>query len=125
VAEAGTCDVDAAARALDEAARFVEADDHVGLSLANRGFHRGLYSSCANSLVVSSLDDLQDLTALATVSLLWEQWPTMRTELAEHREILDAVRARQPERAEELLRRHIERSIERLTSGDAGRPAES
>ncbi|HWN36400.1 MAG TPA: GntR family transcriptional regulator [Pseudonocardia sp.] len=123
VAEAGSCDVDAAARALDEARRFVAEDDHVGLSLANRGFHRGLYSSCANSLVVSTLDDLQDLTALATVSLLWEQWPTWRTELAEHHEILDAVRRREPARAEELLRRHIERSITRLTSGNPDGPA--
>ena len=71
---------------------------------------------------MATLDDLQDLTALAAVSLLWEQWPTWRTELAEHHEILDAVRARQPDRAQELLRRHIERSITRLTSGEAERP---
>ncbi|MFC5231498.1 GntR family transcriptional regulator [Pseudonocardia zijingensis] len=114
VAAAGTLDVAEARRALEDAARFVEADDHAGLSLANRRFHRLLYSTCANELAVRSLDDLQDLTALGTVSLLWEQWPTWRTELEEHREILTAVQEGRAADAEELLRGHIQRSIIRL-----------
>jgi len=115
VAQAGTVDAAEARRALEEARRFIEADDHVGLSLANRDFHRRVYSTCENSLVVAKLDDLQDLTALAAVSLLWEQWPTWRPEMEEHYEILDAVRHRQPREAARLLRRHIESSITRLT----------
>jgi len=114
VAETGGLDAAEALQALSDATRFVEADDHAGLSLANRRFHRSLYSTCANPLVVRSLDDLQDLTALGTVSLLWEQWPTWRRELQEHHDILAAVRERRPRHAEELLRSHIQNSITRL-----------
>jgi DNA-binding GntR family transcriptional regulator len=114
VAASGTFDAAEARRALDDAARLVEADDHPGLSLANRRFHRSIYSTCANELVIRTLDDLQDLTALGTVSLLWEQWPTWRTELEEHREILAAVQERRSGDAEELMRGHIQRSITRL-----------
>jgi DNA-binding GntR family transcriptional regulator len=120
VVAAGGFDATGARNALDDAARFVEADDHVGLSLANRRFHRCLYSTCPNLLVVQSLDDLQDLTALGTVSLLWEQWPTWRTELQEHREILAAVQEGRGAEAEELLRMHIQRSITRLAEEQAG-----
>ncbi|TWF77482.1 GntR family transcriptional regulator [Pseudonocardia hierapolitana] len=114
VAGTGTFDAPEAHRALDDAARFVEADDHAGLSLANRRFHRSIYSTCANELVVRSLDDLQDLTALGTVSLLWEQWPTWRAELEEHRAILAAVQERRAADAEAMMRGHIQRSITRL-----------
>jgi DNA-binding GntR family transcriptional regulator len=121
VAAAGGFEATEAHRSLADAARFVEADDHGGLSLANRRFHRTLYSTCANELVVQSLDDLQDLTALGTVSLLWEQWPTWRTELQEHREILAAVEEGREADAAELLRLHIQRSITRLA--ERARPA--
>ncbi len=114
VAASGTFDAGEAGRALDDAARFVEADDHPGLSLANRRFHRSIYSTCANELVIRALDDLQDLTALGTVSLLWEHWPTWRAELEEHREILAAVRERRAADAEALMRGHIQRSVTRL-----------
>jgi DNA-binding GntR family transcriptional regulator len=114
VAATGTFDPAEAHRALEDAARFVEADDHPALSLANRRFHRGIYSTCANELVIRTLDDLQDLTALGTVSLLWEQWPTWRAELEEHRAILAAVQERRAADVEELMRGHIQRSITRL-----------
>jgi DNA-binding GntR family transcriptional regulator len=65
---------------------------------------------------VRSLDDLQDLTALGTVSLLWEQWPTWRHEAHEHRDILAAMQESRAAEAEELLRGHIQRSIVRLAN---------
>ena len=119
VARTGRFDAGDAHRALDEATRCVEADDHVGLGLANRRFHRSLYSACENDLTVRALDDLQDLTALGTVTLLWEQWPTWRTELEEHREILAAVEEGRAADSEELLRTHIQRSISRLREAEA------
>ena len=114
VAAEGGFDAADARQALTDAARFVEADDHAGLSLTNRRFHRSLYSTCTNELVVRALDDLQDLTALGTVSLLWEQWPTWRHELQEHVDILAAVQEGRARDAEELMRGHIQRSITRL-----------
>jgi DNA-binding GntR family transcriptional regulator len=114
VVAGGRFDPTDARAALADAARFVDADDHAGLSLANRRFHRSLYSACPNPLVVRTLDDLQDLTALGTVSLLWEHWPTWRDEVQEHRDVLTAVEERRAADAEELLRAHIQRSITRL-----------
>jgi DNA-binding GntR family transcriptional regulator len=114
VARTGRFDAAEARRALADAEDRADADDHAGLGLANRQFHRCLYSTCPNELVVRSLDDLQDLTALGTVSLLWEQWPTWRHETQEHHEILAAVEQGHAARAEELLRGHIQRSIHRL-----------
>ncbi|WP_232667274.1 GntR family transcriptional regulator [Pseudonocardia sp. TRM90224] len=113
-AESPTTDVEEAARALDEAARCAQAGDRLGLMLANRRFHRHLYAGCDNPLVVTALDDLQDLTALGIVTLLWEQWPTWQVEAGEHRDILAAVKDHRPEAAEKLLREHIESSIKRL-----------
>jgi DNA-binding GntR family transcriptional regulator len=54
------------------------------------------------------------LLQLGTVSLLWEQWPTWRAELEEHRAILAAVREGRAADAEELMRGHIQRSVSRL-----------
>jgi DNA-binding GntR family transcriptional regulator len=114
VAAAGRFDATEARRALADAEQCADADDHAGLSLANRRFHRCLYATCPNDLVVRALDDLQDLTALGTVSLLWEQWPTWRHEAREHHDILAAVEDRRAADAESLVRSHIQRSITRL-----------
>ena len=84
--------------------------------MANRRFHRALYAQNENGLVVATLDGLQDLTALATIGVLWENWPTWRTECDEHQEILRAALDADAERAELLMRAHIERSIARLRS---------
>jgi DNA-binding GntR family transcriptional regulator len=100
--------------ALAEARTMLSADDRAGLSLANRRLHRALYASCGNDLVTARLDDLQDLTALGTVSLLWERWPTWNEEFGEHEEILAAVGAGDAAAAEQLVRRHIRRSLGRL-----------
>ncbi|MGH3181802.1 MAG: GntR family transcriptional regulator, partial [Streptosporangiaceae bacterium] len=46
-------------------------------SLANRAFHRELYASCGNPLLVRMLDDLRDQTALVSVAA-WRHesgWP--------------------------------------------------
>ena len=100
--------------ALAEARALMASDDRAGLSLANRRLHRALYSACGNDLVTARLDDLQDLTALGTVSLLWERWPTWREEFAEHEEILAAVEAGEAALAERLMRKHVKRSLTRL-----------
>jgi len=100
--------------ALDEARQLLPAEDHTQLSLANRRFHRALYSLCDNDLVTAKLDDLQDLAALGAVNLLWEHWPTWRAEYAEHEEILEMVASGQAAAAERQMRRHIEQSVSRI-----------
>jgi DNA-binding GntR family transcriptional regulator len=82
------------------------ATDQAQRSLANREFHRALYVTCGNSLLVKSLDDLRDQTALVS-ALSWEQAPSWQQEAAEHQAILTAARAGAAAEAAALLRAHI------------------
>ncbi|MET8141300.1 GntR family transcriptional regulator [Sphaerisporangium sp. NPDC005288] len=100
--------------ALGEAGELLSGEDPTALSLANRRFHRALYSGCDNELVSAQLDNLQDLTALGTVSVLWRRWPTWREEHAEHEEILAAVASGNAALAERLTRAHVKRTVTHL-----------
>ena len=94
----------AAAHAALQAA--VAATDQAQRSLANREFHRALYLACGNSLLVKTLDDLRDQTALVS-ALSWEQAPSWQQEAAEHQAILAAARRGAATGAATLLRAHI------------------
>jgi DNA-binding GntR family transcriptional regulator len=106
--------------ALNEAAGLLGSDDRARLSVVNRRFHRALYSRCDNELVVAQLDGLRDLTALGTVHLLWDRWPTWRDEFVEHAEILSAVSNGDESKAENLLREHIQESLTKLAKAQQG-----
>src|ERR1700685_2109343 len=82
------------------------ATDQAQRSLANREFHRALYLACGNSLLVKTLDDLRDQTALVP-ALSWEQAPSWQQEAAEHQAILAAARRGAATEAAALLRAHI------------------
>lgn len=84
------------------------------LVITNRRFHRALYRRCENHLVVATLDSLQDLTALATMSVFWELSPTWAPENEEHHGILRAALAGDADEAEHLMYTHIERSLKRV-----------
>ena len=94
----------AGARAALEAS--AAATDQAQRSLANREFHRTLYLACGNSLLVKTLDDLRDQTALVS-ALSWEQAPSWQQEAAEHQAILAAARRGAATEAAALLRAHI------------------
>jgi DNA-binding GntR family transcriptional regulator len=82
------------------------APDQAQRSLANRDFHRALYLDCGNALLVKTLDDLRDQTALVS-AMSWEQAPSWQQEAAEHQAILAAARAGAAAGAAALLRAHI------------------
>jgi DNA-binding GntR family transcriptional regulator len=82
------------------------AADQAQRSLANREFHRALYLACGNPLLVKTLDDLRDQTALVSV-LSWEQGASWQQEAAEHRVILAAARSGAAGEAAALLHAHI------------------
>ncbi|TDD83115.1 GntR family transcriptional regulator [Saccharopolyspora karakumensis] len=104
--------------ALNEAAGLLSAGDNHALSMANRRFHRSLYAGCGNALVVDQLDDLQDLTALGVVNLLWDRWPTWREEFVEHAEILAAVNDGNADEAERLVSKHVQQSLTNLETAE-------
>ncbi|MFC1418090.1 GntR family transcriptional regulator [Streptacidiphilus cavernicola] len=92
-----------ARRALDRADR---AGDAAERSLANRDFHRALYAGCGNPLLVATLDELRDQTALLS-SAAWARQPSWEQEAHEHRAILAAVRSQEPDQVRDLMRAHI------------------
>lgn len=110
--ESGQIDFAAAERALTDA-ESLEERERAELRIVNRHFHRALYSACENRFVVAALDQLQDLTVLA-IGILWQRWPTWRSERIEHQEILAAARASDAAKAEALMRIHIDRSLTRM-----------
>lgn len=100
---AGSVDWEDARRALD---RADQASDTAERSLANRAFHRALYSGCGNPLLVRTLDELRDQTALLS-SAAWARQPSWEQEAREHRTILAAARSREADQVRDLMRAHI------------------
>ena len=107
-AQAGAGGPDAGSWATAQAALAASdaAADQAQRSLANREFHRALCLACGNSLLVKTLDDLRDQTALVS-ALSWEQAPSWQQEAAEHQVILAAAQAGAAGEAADLLRAHI------------------
>ena len=93
-------------------ARADSARNQAERSLANRDFHRELYTGCGNPLLVRMLDDLREQTALVSAAAWrhepdWLQTPSWEHEAAEHRAVLQAAEAGDAGRATSLLRGHI------------------
>jgi len=95
-----------ATSALAEARSAAAADDLATVSLANRRFHRMLYTQCGNRFLIDQLDQLQDITALAA-TVGWRQARTDREEADEHTAILTAFEAGDAPTATDLMRDHI------------------
>ena len=114
VVRSGTADFTEAERACARSDALLEAEDWTAMALSNRRLHRALYAQCPNPMVVATLDAMQDLTALATLSVFWEISPTAGPEHEEHRETLRLAKAGQAEAAAEVMRTHISKSIARV-----------
>lgn len=121
VVRSGSADFAAAERACAQSESLLEAEDWTALALTNRLFHRALYAQCPNPMVVETLDAMQDLTALAILSIFWELSPTAGPEHEEHLETLRLAKAGDADGAAETMRTHINRSIERIDTLGPGR----
>ncbi|MEY9928837.1 DNA-binding GntR family transcriptional regulator [Catenulispora sp. GP43] len=102
-------DWSAARRALEAADRSADAAER---SLANRVFHREMYLGCGNPLLVRTLDDLRDQTALVSAAA-WAQRPSWEREAGEHRAILAAAVRGKAEEVRDLMRSHISSFVAR------------
>lgn len=119
-------DLTAAADALARMSCADNAAAHAEMNQANRDFHRALYSSCGNPLMIEILDGLRDQTALISITG-WGVSPTWGDEEREHRAILTAATSGDAEHAAGLLRAHIQdfrdRVLARLPAERNGLPA--
>jgi DNA-binding GntR family transcriptional regulator len=100
---------DAARQALEDAERATDAADR---SLANRAFHREMYLGCGNPLMVQTLDDLRDQTALVSAAA-WARQPSWELEAQEHWAILHAAEQGRADTVRDLMRSHISSFVAR------------
>lgn len=77
----------------------------------NRHFHGLVYRSAKNRFLLKSLSALHDSLVLLGRSTL-ENKVRVRNAAAEHAQVVEAIAARDAERAEKVMRRHIRNSYE-------------
>lgn len=104
----------AARQALQDATTLIGSGETRGLGIANRRFHRELYSACGNSFLCGFLDQLQDLTAFVA-GLGWRLRATWEEEAAEHAAILEAMEQGDGPLVERLTRAHIEKARQTIS----------
>ena len=107
--------LDDAERALKQAEAAAIARDFSRMALFNRDFHQALATASGNPVLSNILAGLQDQTALVATQG-WLRRATWKEEAGEHAAVLRAVRAGRSERARELMLRHIEGALARLTA---------
>ncbi|WP_320777201.1 GntR family transcriptional regulator [Streptomyces sp. CRN 30] len=98
--------------ARDALARSDRAADTAERSLANREFHRALYTSCGNPLLGRMLDEVRDQAALVS-AVAWAADPSWEREAAEHRDILRLALDGDADGAAAALHAHIASFVRR------------
>ena len=82
----------------------VEHIDKERYFIADKAFHNGLIQMCGNQLMHKINESMQIMNRSFSVGLLRPPEET----LVEHRSIIDALRSRNPERAQDATRAHTE-----------------
>lgn len=100
-------DAPAFKKVIDRMLAHEDTEDIFERSLANRAFHRCLYTGCENPALIKVLDDLTEVNTLIGVTV-WGQIGSWVGEAAEHHKIAKDVLAGRADAAAERLRRHIE-----------------
>ena len=96
-------DMEAVVATIEERA---EAADVAGFLVADRAFHLGLLELLGNRRLVRLVAQLRDQTRLVGIAELAREGNLMAS-AREHRDILAALRTREADAAEQLMRRHL------------------
>jgi DNA-binding GntR family transcriptional regulator len=94
-------------REVDAIEVSAERGDLTAFLSADRRFHLGLVELTRNTRLVRLVGQLRDQTRLFGLGRMAESGRLVSS-AREHRDILDAIRARDADRAEELMRAHLE-----------------
>ncbi|QGX97052.1 FadR family transcriptional regulator [Roseovarius faecimaris] len=93
-------------------------EDPMGFSEADTAFHHALVNSTRNGLLIWIIDRIGDVrgqddwTRMRHLTL---DEQTINTYNAQHRQILNAIRTREPERAANIMKEHLETARLSLT----------
>ncbi|MFI5829579.1 GntR family transcriptional regulator [Streptomyces sp. NPDC051578] len=104
---------------IGEQRRHAADGDLVALMAADRAFHAEIVRNAGNRILDRLYDQLRDRQLRMGVALLHAHPDRVERTLAEHAEILDALRAGEPETAAAAVRAHVGR-VDALVRG-AGR----
>lgn len=109
-------DVDHLDAILAELAHPVETErDRVAHERANRDLHDLIIQRSGSRRIVQLYESLNAHIKIARIHRSHERWHSrLGEEHAEHTEIVEAMKARDPERARRALRQHIDRAAENL-----------
>ncbi|WP_421952647.1 GntR family transcriptional regulator [Pelagibacterium sp.] len=94
---------------------FAAETDPVRWGDLNRDFHTALYKDSDKKFFLAMIDKTNDLVE-RYVRLVLYLTQGMRSAIEEHQAILDACKARKPELAAELTRRHIDQAGKALVT---------
>lgn len=94
------------ARIHSEAAALAEADDAEGWREANHAFHEVLYRGCRNPYLRQELLRLRARTG-AYLRHAFSAVGRVRASYEQHGELVEAILANDPERAHQMMMRHI------------------
>jgi DNA-binding GntR family transcriptional regulator len=86
--------------------RVLKEGDNKALVAVDRKFHQALYEASGNRFLARALDDMYDLIYRLYFFAL-DRIGSMRANVQEHHEILDAVKAGDGRNAERLIQQHI------------------
>ena len=93
---------------LNEACKHLPETDLASLRRANKAFHAAIGEACGNerlaALCASMLDEMDRVLYLPQLATVWER---ADASFAEHRRIIDAIRARDGRGAEQAAHDHI------------------
>ncbi|MFB7052799.1 GntR family transcriptional regulator [Streptomyces vinaceus] len=104
------------AELLEEQRRHAAGGDLAAMMAADRGFHAEIVRSAGNAILCRLYDQLRDRQLRMGVALLHAHPERVERSLAEHAEILDALRAGDAETAAAAVRGHVGR-VESLVRG--------
>ncbi|MEV6954137.1 GntR family transcriptional regulator [Streptomyces sp. NPDC051183] len=108
--------LDRLAELVDEQRRHAAEGDLAAMMAADRGFHAEIVRSAGNQILSRLYDQLRDRQLRMGVALLHAHPERVERTLAEHAEILDALRAGDAETAAAAVRAHVGR-VEALVRG--------
>ena len=97
----------------DAMVRAEGSGDLPGFIVADRAFHQRLYESADRPRLVARILDLWDASTRAK-PLVYKGWLPIGDALADHRPLLDAIRADDPDAAQTATRIHLEDAARRV-----------
>ncbi len=97
----------------EELARMIENGEWGSLGEQNDRFHLAFYCNYPNPMLVEMVQDIWNKVRIQR-NLIFQSRVFISTAIADHREMMEAVRNGDPDAAERVSRKHFSRGIESL-----------